>query len=130
MQCYATDTVALISLSERLGFLDAGEDVEKIEASMHRNTTLSTMMGVDPSVKRYIINAMGILARIGIVRPPGILHIISQIQQGMRRRMSVERRDADRHADPTNTPNITDDMLTKFLRTHFDDPQEFAVWEV
>ncbi|EME87194.1 uncharacterized protein MYCFIDRAFT_184329 [Pseudocercospora fijiensis CIRAD86] len=46
LQCYAFDVIGNITYSRRFGFLDRGEDVENVLASLHSIMSYSTLAGI------------------------------------------------------------------------------------
>ena len=70
-QCYAADTIGMITFSKRFGFLDRGEDQGGLAAAMHSNFTYASMVGVYYQVHATLFRATAWMAEFGLVQHTG-----------------------------------------------------------
>ncbi|KIX01993.1 uncharacterized protein Z518_07932 [Rhinocladiella mackenziei CBS 650.93] len=120
LQYYAFDTIALITLSKRFGFLDTGEDNGGMIAALHSYLVYLSRVGVMHEWHRSL---MWILSFF----PSGGMHYMGtftkeQVEQGQRQKTKSDLENDE--AKPT------DDFLTKLLRMHARQPDRFSMTAV
>ena len=127
---YATDTVAMISSSKRLGNLDAGEDVGNLGKILHGGLSYASLMGIFAEWHLPFMELMARLKSIGLARgtPRMIINDFVSGSMGERRRLRAdgEKIEAGINEDETSPK----DMLDKFLDYNEKDPQHFTNYDI
>ncbi|KAK0352569.1 hypothetical protein LTR02_017324 [Friedmanniomyces endolithicus] len=129
MNCYATDTVAMISSSQRLGDLDAGEDVGDLAKTLHGGLAYVSLVGIFAEWHLPLMNLMAHLRALGLTKGSPrmivndfVLRVMGERRQHRAAREKVHADLATAAADET-TPR---DMLDKFLDFHENAPDHFT----
>lgn len=125
--CYATDTVAMITYSKRLGCLDAGEDVGDLAKTLHAGLSYASLVGIYAELHAAIWKASAWLTSIGLSKgtPRQYIQRITADSVAERRklRQAGEKPDVEQAADDPTAPK---DFLTKFLDFNDADPSRFT----
>ena len=125
--CYAADTVAMITYSRRLGFLDVGEDVGNFLKDLHGNLFYNTVAGIYAEIHPLIFNVTSLLSRYGLVRETPRMSIgrftADLIAEKRAQRASVEKADVSGEIMDESAPK---DFLSKFLDSNEEDPSRFT----
>ena len=118
LQCYAFDVITYMTYSERLGFLDKGEDARGIIPALDDYLIYASLVGIFPSLHPIIFK---------------IRNFFSQSNQGSGRQYMVHftQKCIQAHgaADEKN-PNGPTDFLSKFTQKHANDPANFTMFHV
>ena len=125
--CYAADTVAMITYSRRLGFLDAGEDVGGFLKDLHGNLFYNTVAGIYAEVHPLIFNVTSWLSRYGLVKGTPRMSIgrftADLIAEKREQRVNTEKTPLPGEILDQNAPR---DFLSKFLDSNEEDPSRFT----
>lgn len=114
---YAFDIQGAITFSKRFGFLDAGEDIGGIHASLDQRLVYATLVGVYPNMHPYTFKLVEFIAGATGAVDYSLEFTIKKIAE----RQAMEKTDLE-EGPP--------DMLTKFLHSHAEDPARFTDWDV
>ena len=129
--CYAADTVAMITYSRRMGFLDAGEDVGDFFKNLHGNLFYSSVMGFLPGLHSLVYNTTARLSQFKIVEGTPRMSIArftsNLISEKRRQRESLEKLKESATEVDENAPK---DFLSKFLDSHEQDPARFTEQDI
>ncbi len=125
--CYAADTIAMITYSRRLGFLDAGEDVGNFLKDLHGNLFYNSVAGVYAEFHPLIFNVTSLLSRYGLVKGTPRMSIgrftADLIAEKRQQRADIEKTDRSNEALDDSAPK---DFLSKFLDSNEEDPSRFT----
>ncbi|KIV80341.1 hypothetical protein PV11_07847 [Exophiala sideris] len=116
-QYFAFDTIALITLSKRFGFLDTGADNGGMIAALHSYLQYLSKVGVIHEWHRTFMWILSFLPAGGM-RYMGSF-MVQQVQEGQRQKSK-----SDLEKDESKP---TDDFLTKLLRMHALQPDKFPM---
>lgn len=126
--CYAADTVAMISYSRRMGFLDQGADVDDFFKDLHGNLFYNTTMGIYAWIHPMIFNTTAFLARWGLIKGSPRMSL-ARFTTNVISKRRVERAGGEKgqtipkEADDETAPK---DFLSKFLDSNERDPSQFT----
>ncbi|KAK5175602.1 uncharacterized protein LTR77_000741 [Saxophila tyrrhenica] len=126
--CYAADTVAMISYSKRMGFLDRGEDVDDFFKILRGNMFYNTTMGVYSALHPIVYKIRAWLAKLKVMPETPRMSI-----GGFTTRLVSEKR-KQREGKEKHQAQLTDedgvaapkDFLSKFLEFNEQDPSRFT----
>lgn len=62
LQCYAFDVIGMITYSNRLGFLDRGEDIEGVMSALEEHMKYASLTGIYPGLHRLLFPLKNYLA--------------------------------------------------------------------
>ena len=129
--CYAADTVAMITYSKRMGFLDEGKDVDGFFKDLHGNLVYNSVMGMYPGLHAIIYNTIAWLSRLKIMRGTPRMSIArfttSLISEKRKQRHSGEKSEQSDQEVDENAPK---DFLSKFLDSNEQDPTRFTEQDI
>lgn len=129
--CYAADTVAMITYSKRLGFLDNGDDVGNFFKDLHGNLFYSSVMGIYAGLHPLVYNGMGWLSRLKLLKGTPRMSIArftsNSISEKRKQRKAMDKSETSAHVLDDNAPK---DFLSKFLDSNEQDPAKFTEWDI
>ncbi|EMC96656.1 hypothetical protein BAUCODRAFT_34036 [Baudoinia panamericana UAMH 10762] len=130
--CFATDTVALLSFSKRLGDLDKGEDVGELNKSLHSNLTYAVLVGIYSEMHRLIFGSMEKLSQWGVSKgtPRGYIQGVVRQTVTERRKMRAAGEKPDIEKAFEEEENAPKDFATKFLDANEQDASRFTDLDV
>ncbi|KIW96446.1 uncharacterized protein Z519_03515 [Cladophialophora bantiana CBS 173.52] len=120
LQYYAFDTIALITLSKRFGFLDTGKDNGSMIAALHSYLLYLSKVGVYHEWHYFLNWILSLL-------PNGGMHYMGSF---MRQQVLEGQRQKSKSALEKDESKPTDDFLTKLLRMHALQPDRFPMESV
>ncbi|KAH7129731.1 cytochrome P450 [Dactylonectria estremocensis] len=121
-QCYAFDVIAMITYSERLGFLDHGIDVANIMASLEGFLGYASHVGIYSWLHPFLFAVRNWFAgKSG----SGLEYVINFTQKCMKLRQ-----EKPKGIDNENENTSRMDFLTKFTARHEQDPVTYNTWYV
>ncbi|KAK5230816.1 hypothetical protein LTR47_007371 [Exophiala xenobiotica] len=120
LQYFAFDTIALITLSKRFGFLDTGKDNGGMIAALHSYLSYLSKVGVIHEWHRTFTWILSFLPSGGMRYMGGFMQ--EQVSEGQKQKSkgSLEKDES----------KPTDDFLTKLLRMHALQPDKFSMANV
>ena len=125
--CYAADSIATITYSKRLGFLDAGEDVGDFLKDLHGNLFYNSVAGIYAEFHPLIFNVTSWLSRHGIIKGTPRMSIgrftADLIAERRKQREAGEKTGS---LDDNVGDNAPRDFLSKFLDSNENDPTKFT----
>ncbi|KAJ0331909.1 hypothetical protein COL922a_011751 [Colletotrichum nupharicola] len=121
-QCYAFDTIALMTYGKRLGFLDRGEDVAHVIDNLNQSLVYMSLAGIFPFVHTYIT--------------PMLNKLVPNLSMGAKfTAKTIEEEKAspkpviDVKGAEYSVP-VGKAFLTKFLAKHSSNADEFTQWHL
>lgn len=125
--CYAADTIAKITYSKRLGFLDAGEDIGDFLKDLHGNLFYNSVAGVYAEFHPVIFNVTSWLSRRGMIKGTPRMSI-GKFTTDLIDERRKQRADVGKDGFIPNTLDETAprDFLSKFLDSHEEDSSRFT----
>ncbi|UPK97402.1 hypothetical protein LCI18_008337 [Fusarium solani-melongenae] len=115
MQCFAFDVIGKMTVGERFGFLDSGEDVQGVMASLSDYLDYCARVGIFPEWHKTLYNRLKQSKKL-----TGVLNVrkfaVTQLQAKYGKLESDEEK-----ADTKPT-----DFITKFLRIHNQEPSKIS----
>ncbi|KAK0389342.1 hypothetical protein NLU13_2917 [Sarocladium strictum] len=117
MQCYAFDVIGKMTLGKRFGFLDRGEDIQGIMASLHKFFIYGARVGVFPEWHKFLFTRQMQSPKVS-----GLGHV---------RQFAYAQFDEKCEAFDTDggngvESNTSDDFMTRFLRIQSQDPSKLS----
>lgn len=131
-ECFAADTVSMVTYSKRMGFLDAGKDIEALMAFLHANLRRSAQMGVYSWITPYAVKGFGILSALrGDSNPISFVRDFAVRAIGERTKSRASSNGTDvRKSDGEDEDGTPRDFLDKFLDFHERDPEKFEKMDI
>lgn len=125
MLCYAADAVSTITYSKRMGFLDAGEDVDDLFKNLHGNILYSTLTGIYAWIHPFIFHTQGWLRKAGLTTGTPRMFIVDYTTDRISEK-KMERAQGEKATVDPHDENAPRDFLSKFLDSHEADPTKFT----
>ncbi|KAF8855018.1 putative cytochrome P450 oxidoreductase [Acephala macrosclerotiorum] len=116
LHCYAFDVISLITFSKRFGFLDNGQDKDKLFEAIDHHNAYSTLVGVFPSLHRFLFP---LLLQTG----------------GYGTLLSFAMKQIETHRKLLKDPTTTDhdgpqDFMVRFLNVHQATPNKMSMDDI
>ncbi|KAH7321513.1 cytochrome P450 family protein [Rhexocercosporidium sp. MPI-PUGE-AT-0058] len=118
LQCYAFDVIGHVTLANRFGFLDSGEDISGIMSAIDDYLSYLSVVGVFSEWHTQIANLLSCFAK----EDTGISAIRNFAQAQLKARTSTP------ISKPSNSKQ--GDFLTKLLQIHEEDPKKIDMRDV
>jgi cytochrome P450 len=116
LQCYAFDVIGLVTFANRFGFLDKGQDRDRVFEAIDNRNAYSTFVGIFPFLHRFLFPLLPKTGGYGYV----LNYAIKQIE-GHRKRLQ----------DPKSTDHDgPPDFMTKFLAAHEATPDKITKTDI
>ena len=123
-QCFAFDVIGLITYSQRLGFLDNGDDIGGIIKTIDDEMVYFVLVGVYNSLHRFIFPIRNWLAgKKGTGRTYLMNFTKDKVAEHQARPQVMTAEDAEAKKAPL-------DFLSKFWRKYLADPAKFTIYHV
>ncbi|KAK3640620.1 hypothetical protein LTR22_016910 [Elasticomyces elasticus] len=128
-QCFAVDTVAMITSSKRFGGLDAGEDIGGFTKALHGGLAYASQVGIYNEWHLPIVEFMAQLKNWGLSKGTPRMYLGDFIAStvGARRKLRESGEKVDLEEQDENAPK---DMLDKFLDANDVDPSHFSQGDI
>lgn len=125
--CYATDTVAMVSFGKRLGCLDAGEDVGDLAKTLHSGLTYASTVGIYAEIHGLIWNTMGAISDLGLSKGTPRMYVGKVTEESIaeRRKLRASGEKSDVEASGDSEQTTPKDFMDKFLDFNEQDPERF-----
>ncbi|RKK10137.1 hypothetical protein BFJ65_g15436 [Fusarium oxysporum f. sp. cepae] len=123
-QCYAFDVISMITFSKRLGFLEAGRDIDNIMSTLDNSVVFSSLMGIFPSFYKVVLALQRVLPQVQFSKFQAISDFTTQCMAEHQAVPKVMSPDGDENEEKTN-------FMTKLMARHHKDPAkytEFYAW--
>jgi cytochrome P450 len=112
LQCFTFDVMGAVTIAERFGFLDKGEDQFDLLHSSHASLIYLTHVGIYPELHRTLF---ALVKRLGTNGMKGLFDASArQIEAGKQGKI----------------PNDRDGFLARMLRLHEADPDKFSYMDM
>ncbi|KAE9369115.1 cytochrome P450 [Stipitochalara longipes BDJ] len=112
LHCYAFDVISLITFSNRFGFLDKGEDKNKLFEAINHHNAYSTLVGIFPFLHRFLFPLLLQTGGYG-----SLLSFAMKQIEGRRKLLN----------EPTKPDHDrTQDFIAKFLAVHEATPDKMS----
>lgn len=129
--CYAADSVATITYSKRMGFLDAGEDIGGFLKDLRGNMFYNSVAGIYAEFHPLIFNVTSWLNRRGITKGTPRMSIgrftADLVAERRKQRQGVEKPDSIAESIDETAPR---DFLSKYLDSNEEDPSRFSEQDI
>ncbi|WPG97873.1 Hypothetical protein R9X50_00065500 [Acrodontium crateriforme] len=131
MECFAADTVSMVTYSKRMGFLDAGEDIEALMSFLHGNLRRSAQLGVFAWMTPLAVQVLGVWSALkGERNPMAFVRDFAVRAIRERREMRALKRVDGRNKHGEDECDTPRDFLDKFLDFHERDPEKFDQMDI
>ncbi|KAI8255633.1 hypothetical protein K4K56_007815 [Colletotrichum sp. SAR 10_98] len=127
-QCYAFDTIALMTYGKRLGFLDRGEDVAQVIDNLSQSLVYMSLAGIFPFVHMYITPILNKVVP-GLSMGAKLLYILSFTAKTIEEEKASPKPIIDVES-AENSVAVGEAFLTKFLAKHSSNTDEFTQWHL
>lgn len=125
LQCYAFDVIGNITYSKRFGFLDRGDDVDGIIKALRGSMVYSTLIGIFPSLHKYVYELMNKLNVGGAVGRTFLMKFVGErIQQRKNERGQYAEKSVSLDEDAPQ------DFLEKLMIQNEDNPQKVTSYHI
>ncbi|KAL9116115.1 MAG: hypothetical protein Q9227_000484 [Pyrenula ochraceoflavens] len=121
LQCYAFDVVGEITYSKRFGFLDEGKDANRLIHTLESNMRYSTMAGVYSELHPLFFRIIDMMKGSKGDNKNYLLQFS---------RDNIAERAATLKTESVEDENAPTDMITKFLRAHQKDSENFTALNI
>lgn len=123
---YAGDTISMISCSERMGFLDAGEDVGGFFKTLHGHMKFSALMGIYAGLHAPFFNFIGLMSRLKLTKGTPRTSI-ARLTAEMIAKKRNERETAEKVKSKVGVDDEhPEDFLSKLIDLSDKDPAHFT----
>lgn len=122
MQCYAFDVIGMITYSKRIGFLDAGEDINGVMQNLEDHLGYASLVGIYPWLHPILFPIRNWLAGS---QGKGRQYIINYTQECMAAHQSKPKAELFGGAEDGEQGG-TLDFLSKFMRKNSESPDVFT----
>ncbi|KAF4933384.1 Pisatin demethylase [Colletotrichum fructicola] len=127
-QCYAFDTIALMTYGKRLGFLDRGEDVAHVIDNLNQSLVYMSLAGIFPFVHTYITPILNKLVP-NLSMGAKLLYILSFTAKTIEEEKASPKPVLDVKSAEDSVA-VGEAFLTKFLAKHSSNADEFTQWHL
>lgn len=118
-QCYAFDVISMITFSKRLGFLDAGRDIDNMMSTLDSSVVFGSLIGIFPSLYKAMLAVQGVLPQVQFSKFQAISGFATQCMaehQAVPKAISTE---GDKNEERM-------DFMTKLMARHHKDPAKYT----
>jgi cytochrome P450 len=116
LHCYAFDVISLITFSKRFGFLDNGQDKDKLFEAIDHHNAYSTLVGVFPFLHRFLFPLL--------LQTGGYGTLLSFAMKQIEARRKLLK-------DPTTTDHDgPQDFMVRFLNVHQATPDKMSMDDI
>lgn len=124
-QCYAFDVIGLITYSKRIGFLDAGDDIQGVLSALEDHLHYATLVGIYSWAHPWLFALRNWLAGKNGV---GRAYVVKFTQERIEEHQKDETKAIS--VDSVEENRATTDFLAKFFVKHAQDPQGFTMYHL